>query len=569
MRGVLAVRTVVFKTASQLFRFELAVSKLYRFGFAVGFCACATTVRLMAMNQADLDLRLATAWYGMPRVMRDEVTVMAATNPGQDTLGEFTRKIHRDKKLLPPAIRSIAFLIDGTMPDDVGNPRNDLWQKIENQRLRLRDEPLDPLTESTTVHLESDIDQLGLALDAKRPRTNATVLDKIEAARTTAGNASGIVIDSLQTQLTLSQQNIRSGLSIADGLDEAQGNPQRGRPGGLIGTDGNQRDGLDSKKNLISKLAFLLRQLNDKTESGKHTTLNAAIGDVGKGGGETADKDLVDARPSSKTLADAIIAVAGDTPKGQHGGIIGSDNNTTNGLNKHKDIYGKLLLLRDLIDTRQTAGGALESPDLVAALFALQGDVLTGNPGGIIGTDGNTDTGFDSKQTLYAKMQMILECLNLKSGSNYPTIYESIDNLSGDLTAYKNLVDARPETATLDAAIIEVAGDTTNNAPGGIIGSDGNTGSGGLDELHDIYAKCVVLKSFLKQDATSLYDAIDKLSKLIGSDGNTEDGFDSATTLHAKLEKVRDALVALAPETDTIVEALCAIGGIGCPVATS
>ncbi len=555
----LGMKPLVFATAGR----RTVVRWVTVRGVMVFWCAA----HLLAMNR--IDERLAQSWYGMPRVMRDEVMVVAAINPGQDTLGECTRKIHRDKKLLPPAIRSIAFLIDGTMPDDVDNPRNDLWQKIENQRRRLRDEPLDPLAHSTTVHLKSDIDQLGLALDAAHPRTNATVLDKITTARTTAGNASGIVIDPLQTQLTLSQQNIASGLSIADGLDKAQGNPQRGRPGGLIGTDGNKRDGLDSKKNLVGKLSYLLWQLNDKTESGKHTTLNAAIGDVCKGGGETADKDLVDARPVSKTLSEAIIAVAGDTPKGQNGGIIGSDNNTISGLNKHKDIYGKLLLFRDLIDTRQTEGGALESPDLVATLFALQGDVLTGNPGGIIGTDGNTDSGFDSKQTLYAKMQMILECLNLKSGSSYPTIYESIDNLSGDLTAYKNLVDARPETATLDAAIIEVAGDTTNNAPGGIIGSDGNSGPGGLDEPHDIYAKCVVLKGFLKQDATSLYGAIVSLGDVIGSDGNTEDGFDSATTLHEKLEKIRDALVALAPETDTIAEALCAIGGIGCPAATS
>ena len=357
----------------------LAVSKLYRFGFAVGFYVCVTAVRLMAMNQAEIDLRLAKAWYGMPREMRNEVTVMAVINPGQDTLGECTRKIHRDKKLLPPAIRSIAFLIDGTMPDDVANPRNDLWQKIENQRWRLRDEPLYPLTASTTVHLESDIDQLGLDLDAQRPRTNATVLDKITTARTTAGNASGIVIDPLQTQLTLSQQNIRSGLSIADGLDKAQGNPQKGRPGGLIGTDGNKRDGLDSKKNLVSKLAYLLRQLNDKTESGKHTTLNAAIGDVGKGD-ETADKDLVDARPSGKTLADAIIAVAVDTPKGQHSGIIGSDSggkiDTTIG------IMGKLQLCVSCLDSTSKPAPT----DFLSALKNIQGESGANPPTyGIIG----------------------------------------------------------------------------------------------------------------------------------------------------------------------------------------
>lgn len=296
-------------------------------GMVMGTLAFAAATFLPQAQSGMTDEQYLSYWASIPKTERDDIVAMIANTPENfaDAFDYYARLIHPRGRGIPEAIANAANRIR-TRRTDIN--KESLYQQL----LAVRNDIQRPAGDAT-VSLSQSITHV---IDALVKNSTYSVGESEE-------NAQGEDKILPHVHMTLNKSK-----------DLLYGPRERHRRlfkiltriiSDEIGTDGNTKDGFDSKETVYDKLDLARTKLNDKTKQPK-PTITQALAELDKMtlGDCEQYKARVDARSTTKTLQAAINAVNGQPAKNSYG-LLGNlkKTATANGepLAEH-DIYGRL-----------------------------------------------------------------------------------------------------------------------------------------------------------------------------------------------------------------------------------
>ena len=122
----------------------------------------------------------------------------------------------------------------------------------------------------------------------------------------------------------------------------------------------------------------------------------------------------------------------------------------------------------------------------VLCFFVMTAAALVHAPGGIIGTDGNTSDGIDSKKTVFEKLVAVKDTLTSTQGD----LIADLQEIQGDVTA-------------------------TSQTNHGILGSDNNGTDGAINGAQGLYNKLVEVDKLI-DDSDGTQEIVTGLQKILG-----------------------------------------------------